>query len=77
MKQHLHHMASLECVEKELLYKGNTAFEQSNYRQAIHFWSLALEDKQAHPAVILANRSAALAHLSCWREALCDAQQVR
>ncbi|DBA79528.1 TPA: HSP70/90 co-chaperone, variant 2 [Trebouxia sp. C0004] len=69
-------MAALESIEKEFLYKGNGAFEQGNFRQAIHFWSLALEDKQAHPAVILANRSAAQAHLSCWSEALCDAQQA-
>ena len=71
------YMASLDCMENKLLYRANTAFEQGDFRQAIHFWSLALKDKQARPAVILANRSAAHAHLSCWREALCDAQQVR
>ncbi|KAL0021702.1 hypothetical protein WJX79_003819 [Trebouxia sp. C0005] len=49
---------------------------KGDFRQAIHFWSLALEDKQAHPAVILANRSAAHAHLSCWKEACCDAEQA-
>jgi hypothetical protein len=70
-------MASLDCLQDELPYRGNTAFEQGNFRQAIEFWSLALEEKQAQPAVILANRSAAHAHLSCWKEALCDAQQVR
>jgi len=70
-------MASLDCVEHELTDRANSAFEQGDFRQAIYFWSLALEDKQAHPAVILANRSAAYAHLSCWREARCDAEQVR
>ncbi|KAA6426035.1 MAG: hypothetical protein FRX49_03887 [Trebouxia sp. A1-2] len=45
-------------MENELNHKGNNAFEQGDFRQAIHFWSLALEDKQAHPAVILANRIA-------------------
>lgn len=64
-------------MENELNHKGNNAFEQGDFRQAIHFWSLALEDKQAHPAVILANRSAAHAHLSCWKEACCDAEQAR
>ncbi len=70
-------MASLDCMGNELLYRANTAFEQGDFRQAIYFWSLALKDKQAYPAVILANRSAAHAHLSCWREARCDAEQVR
>ena len=71
------YMASLDRMENLLIYRANSAFEQGDFRQAIYFWSLALEDKQAHLAVILANRSAAHAHLSCWTEARCDAEQVR